>query len=176
MGDFNINLLNCNHHMETHDYVDTMFSNSLIPQITKPTRITPTTATLIDTIYSNDILGEYNQLHGIFYTDISDHLPIFLLTKLNNDIKDDVTMETRIYNDQTIALFKSIIDTICWNDVYASEDPPKSYTSFLKKISLAKKKVRKGKHKVWITKGFRNSIKTKHKLYMFFLRKPTVFN
>ena len=50
MGDFNINLLNCDHHMETHDYVDTMFSNSLIPQITKPTRITPTTATIIDSI------------------------------------------------------------------------------------------------------------------------------
>ena len=137
MGDFNINLLNYDHHMETHDYVDTMFSNSLIPQITKPTRITPTTATLIDNIYSNDILGEYNQLHGILYTDISDHLPIFLLTKLNNDIKDDVTIETRIYNDQTIASFKSMIDTICWNDVYASEDPQKSYTSFLKKMSLA---------------------------------------
>ena len=133
MGDFNINLLNYDHHMETHDYVDTMFSNTIIPQITKPTRITPTTATLIDNIYSNDILGEYNQLHGILYTDISDHLSIFLLTKLNNDIKDDVTIETRIYNDQTIDLFKSIIDTICWNDVYASEDPPKNYTSFLKK-------------------------------------------
>ena len=66
MGDFNINLLNYDHHMETHDYVDTMFSNSLIPQITKPTRITPTTAKLIYNIYSNDILGEYNQLHGLY--------------------------------------------------------------------------------------------------------------
>ena len=51
------------------------------------------------------------------YTDISDHLPIVLI--------NDVTIGTRIYNDQTIALFKSIIDTICWKDVYASEDPPK---------------------------------------------------
>ena len=48
MGDFNINLLNYDHHMETHDYVAAVFSNCLIPQITKPTRITPTTATLID--------------------------------------------------------------------------------------------------------------------------------
>ena len=67
MDDFNINLLNYDHHMETHDYVDTIFSNSLIPQITKPTRITPTTPTLIFNIYSNDILSEYNQLHGILY-------------------------------------------------------------------------------------------------------------
>ena len=91
IGYFNINLLNYDHHVETHDYVGTMFSNSLISQITKPIRIIPTTATILDNIYSNYILGEYNQLHGILCTDISDHLPIFLLTKLNNDITDDVT-------------------------------------------------------------------------------------
>ena len=67
--------------METHDYVDAMFLNSLIPQITKPTRITPTTATLIDIVHCicNDILGEQNQLQGILYSDISDHFPIFVL-------------------------------------------------------------------------------------------------
>ena len=65
-----------------------------------------------------------------YFIDISDHLPIFLLTKLNNDIKDDVTIKTGIYNDQTIALFKSIIYTICWNDVYASEDPQKVILHF----------------------------------------------
>ena len=65
IGDFNITLLNYDHRMETHIYVDAMFSNSLIPQITKHTTIIPITATLVDTIYSNDILGEYNQLQGI---------------------------------------------------------------------------------------------------------------
>ena len=131
MGDFNINLLNNDNNMDTHDYVDTVFSNSLIPQITNPTRIKRTTTTLIYNIYSNYIFGEYNQLHGILYTDISDHLPIFLLTQLNNNnIKDDVTIEIRIYTDHTVALFKSIIDTICWTDVYECEDPQKSYTIF----------------------------------------------
>ena len=67
MSDFNINLSNYDHHMETHDYVGAMFSNSLIPQIMKPTRITPTTATLINNIYSNYILGEHNQLQVILY-------------------------------------------------------------------------------------------------------------
>ena len=62
-----------------------MFSITLIPQITKPTIITPTTATIIDNIYSNDILCEYNQLQGILYSYISDHLPIFILTTLYND-------------------------------------------------------------------------------------------
>ena len=95
--------------METHDYVDAMFSNSLIPQITKPTRITPTTATLIDNIYSNDILGEYNQLQGMLCSDSSDHLPIFILTPLNNNKHDYVTIETRKYTHthHIISLFKA---------------------------------------------------------------------
>ena len=66
-GDFNFNLLNYDHRTETRDYVDTMFSNVFLPLITKPTRITPTSATLIDNIYSNDIPGENTQMQGIIY-------------------------------------------------------------------------------------------------------------
>ena len=109
MGDFNINLLNYDLHTETHDYVDTIFSNVFLPLITKPTRITPTSATLIDNIYSNNLPGEYTQMQGMIYTDISDHLPIFLLTKLNNNTKDDTITETRLYNDHTIATFRWIL-------------------------------------------------------------------
>ena len=65
-------------HMETQDYIDAMFQHSFIPLINKPTRTTTTTATVIDNIYSNDVLGTNYLLHGIIYSDISDHLPIFL--------------------------------------------------------------------------------------------------
>ena len=61
MYDFKINLLTYDRLMELHYFVEAMFSNCLIPQIKKPTRITPTIATLIITLYSNDILGEHNQ-------------------------------------------------------------------------------------------------------------------
>ena len=93
--------------METHDYVDAMFSNYLIPQITKQTRITPTTATLIDNIYNNDILDENNQLQGILCSDSSDHLPIFILTTLNNDKHDYVTIEIKKYTHHIISLLKA---------------------------------------------------------------------
>ena len=79
MGDFDINLLNYDHNAETRYYVDTMYSNAFLPLITKPTRITPTSATLIANIYSNNISGEK-----------------FLLTKLNNNNnpKDDTIIKT----------------------------------------------------------------------------------
>jgi len=62
-----------------------------MPQITKPTRITP--ATLVDNIYGNDILAEHNQLQWILYSDMSDYLPSFLLTTLNNDKQYYVTID-----------------------------------------------------------------------------------
>ena len=48
-----------------------------------------------DNIYSNDLMGNNNQINGILYADISDHLPILVLTKLNSDFKDDIIIETR---------------------------------------------------------------------------------
>ena len=74
-------------------------------------------------------------MHGIIYTDKSDHLPIFLLTKLNNNTKDDTITETRLYNDHTIATFRYIVDNIFWGDVYACQDPEESYKMFLYKIT-----------------------------------------
>ena len=77
MGDFNINLINYDSHMETQDNIDAMFEHSFIPLINKPIRIITTTATIIDTIDSNYVLGTDYHSHGIMYTYISDDLSIF---------------------------------------------------------------------------------------------------
>ena len=169
MGDFNINLLYYDHHAETHDYVDTVYSNAFLTLITKPTRITPTSATLIDNIYSNDIPDENTQMQGIIYTDISDHLPIFLLTKLNNNTKDDTIIKTRLYNDQTIATFRCSVDKIVWDDVYECQDPEESYKMFLNKITqaydkafpLVKKKPEERNINPGLPKGLKNPSKQK---------------
>ena len=53
-----------------------------MPTITRPTRITSESATLIDNIYvSGNKLD--NLLSGILVADISDHFPIFLITGKN---------------------------------------------------------------------------------------------
>ena len=54
MGDFNIDLLKVGDHRPTHDYLELIFSYSSLPTIYKPTRITKTTATIIDNILTND--------------------------------------------------------------------------------------------------------------------------
>ena len=75
LGDFNINLLNYNDHQPTNDFLDSLASNSFIPYILHPTRITSHSKTLIDNIFSNYISPE--RISGNITSTISDHLPQF---------------------------------------------------------------------------------------------------
>ena len=79
LGDMNIDLLKHHIHQQTTRYLDMLYSHDLLPVITKPTRITSHTATLIDHIYTNTV----NRLiSGILTTDISDHLPVFCMADI----------------------------------------------------------------------------------------------
>ena len=48
LGDFNVNLWNYNEHNQTNEFLDSLASNSFIPLILQPTRITSHSNTLID--------------------------------------------------------------------------------------------------------------------------------
>ena len=73
-GDINIDFLKYNEHSQTEEFLDMLFANNVLPIITKPTRLTDHTATLIDHIYTNS-LQKFTA--GIVTVDITDHLPIF---------------------------------------------------------------------------------------------------
>ena len=72
LGDFNVNLLNYNEHNQTNEFLDSVASNSFIPLILQPTRITSHSNTLIDHIFSNVI--EPDITSGNLTVTISDHL------------------------------------------------------------------------------------------------------
>jgi hypothetical protein len=76
LGDFNINLLNADRHVQTSEFLENCYATSLFPRITKPTRLCDNTATLIDNIFASITHKEYS-INGLFATDISDHFPIF---------------------------------------------------------------------------------------------------
>ena len=87
MGDFNLDLLNYHSHLFVTEFLDIMYSNMFLPLITRLTRVTSNTATLIDIIFTNR-LDNYS-FSGLLFTDISDHLPIFCftyrLTRIDNN-------------------------------------------------------------------------------------------
>ena len=74
-GDFNLDLLN----LPTKRFIDMMFSLGMFPLISKPSRITDVSATLIDNIFTNELT--YTITSGLLINDISDHLPVFAICR-----------------------------------------------------------------------------------------------
>ena len=74
-GDFNLDLLKHESHSVTAQFIESLFAFSFLPMITKPTRITAHSATLIDNIFTNNTT--VSSKNGLIISDISDHLPIF---------------------------------------------------------------------------------------------------
>ena len=72
-----MSLLNYNEHNQTNESLDSLTSNSFIPLILQPTRITSHSNTLIDNIFSNVI--DPDIISGNLTATISDHLPQFAI-------------------------------------------------------------------------------------------------
>ena len=88
LGDINVNLLNYNEHNQTNEFLDPLDSNSYIPLILQPTRITSLTNTLIDYIFLNFI--DPNIISGNLTATILDHLPQFsIIPNMFGNISDD---------------------------------------------------------------------------------------
>ena len=64
----------------------TSFILFFLPLIGKPTRITTNTTTLIDNIFTNVFDDKAACINGLLCADISDHIPIFHIHKLSNEI------------------------------------------------------------------------------------------
>ena len=65
MGDFNLNLLQYNHHVPSQEFIDSLFSHAFLPLISNPTRLTSYSATLIDNIFTNNLAQSV--FSGIIY-------------------------------------------------------------------------------------------------------------
>uniref|UniRef100_A0A8C6MEW6 Reverse transcriptase domain-containing protein n=1 Tax=Nothobranchius furzeri TaxID=105023 RepID=A0A8C6MEW6_NOTFU len=179
-GDFNIDLLNQRNKM-TRDFMDVMSSRSLYPVITQPTRITSTCATLIDNIYTNEIEKTANS--GLLISDISDHLPIFIIHK--NAFKKpkelDQIKHVRIRTEDAITAFCNDLLKENWSGVYV-KDVNVAYDTFLKTykslynkncpVVVCRKKINMNVEP-WLTKGLLKSCKRKNKLYRDFVRYRT---
>ena len=63
-----------------------MFRLGIYPVITKPTRISNVSATLIDNIFTDDINRDITS--GLPFTDIGDHLPVFVTCTCDGDLSN----------------------------------------------------------------------------------------
>ena len=77
MGDFNVDLIKTGTHGSTAEFLWGFTSGGFYPLVSLPTRLTDTTATLIDNILMNNLGAKMEA--GLVMVRVSDHLPIFAM-------------------------------------------------------------------------------------------------
>ena len=177
-GDFNIDLLKYNECDKIQNFANSIFSNSLQPHIFSPTRITHTSNTLIDNIYSN--LINYDIVAGNVTLKISDHFPQFMFMYGKSSLETEKTQSDKIFRDFSDfdqKNFSQILSNKNWkneleidkNDVNNSLDKFNNILNSLieEHIPIKTRKTKKAhiKRKHWVTQGLVNSIERKNKLY-----------
>jgi hypothetical protein len=178
VGDFNINLLNVDNHIPSSDFIEMLFSNSFLPTINKPTRITKSSATIIDNIFVNKLFDK-SVTSGIIANSISDHCPIFLFTPFHTKQTNvDSCITKRIFSERNITKFNNSLGSINWDDCYAQSNCQTAFTEFYNNYKscfdqcfpLTKIKAGYKNRKPWLTQELKNSIKLKNKLYCKYLK------
>jgi hypothetical protein len=179
--DQNFNYLNTETHANTLNLLDTFISAGFLPTITKPTRITYNSSTLIDNIYVRT-QSLQTLSSGIITTYISDHLPIFMfLGKQTSVKKQPIIIKYRALDNTAIDNIKSELDNINWDilDTYHLNEAVNFLsTKILITLDLhAPEKTRLISRKnqlrqPWMSSALLNSSKSSDKLFKKSLGKP----
>ena len=99
-------------------------------KITLPTRITQTSATLLDHIFSNSD-PEWKEC-GIIYSSLSDQLPIFSLSKCTQH-EDNIGSKPVLIRNTSIenkTKFKEKLLLNDWTQFMINEDPSTAFSEF----------------------------------------------
>ena len=125
LGDFNINLLGVNNSDIPGEFLDIIYSSFFKPLISKPTRITTNTATLIDNIFTNVFDDKAAYINGLLCAGISDHIPIFHIHNLSNEnLRENKKVKhIRKYDRHSMESFISNLDCTDWRKTKNNEDP-----------------------------------------------------
>ena len=166
--DHNLDFLKSDSHSGTSQFIQ---HNT----ITRPTRITRNSATLIDNILvSQSLCGRYDS--GILVDDISDHLPsVCVLRSLKGAGKDPVQIISRDTRPRNMAALKRHLQSYDWQTVLSTPDANIAMTYLHDTIksevnlcipemtrTLKRKQVRCDP---WITSSLKRSIDKSKRLY-----------
>ena len=181
--DHNLDLVKYNIHPLTNDFLQLNLEKQLLPTITKPTRVTRSTATLIDNI----IVGrkfQTNYESKILVSDLSDHFPCLLNihnTQLFKRKKSTVT--TRGLNSIRLEEISVKLNQIKWTEELDHKNTSEAFDRFhnilmntldeiapYHTVTIANDKLRRDP---WRSIGLLKSLKKQQLLYKQFLSNRT---
>ena len=175
LGDINIDLLQVPNDRFIKNYADNLIGHSIKCLINKPTRISNTSETLLDHIYTN-CFNSSNITSGITITDIPDHLPTFIyINALRSKTKITETLYIRDTSNFSIDKFCEDLNAKLKNLTKSESRSPHSqlekfvetFTNTVNLHAPRRSATRKKKQlkKAWITGGLLKSIKIKNNMY-----------
>ena len=135
-GDFNLDLLKHESHSVTAQFLESLFAFGFLPMITKPTRITAHSATLIDNIFTNNTT--VSSKSGLIISDISDHLPIFSIVFGHYLCKDSNSFTIRDTSEIRVNEFRHKLENTNWDfsdQANHANDPNTAYNIFIDKYT-----------------------------------------
>ena len=177
-GDFNVCLLKESNNKNSLDLIDMMRCYYMYPLIDKPTRVTDTSASLIDHIWTNIPFGTSS---GVLISDITDHYPVFT-EFFNHKCHESslIKIKFRDYSSMNIEYFRKIVTEVDWHRVLGDSNNPEimveKFNSEINKLfncafpiktkNISKKRI----NSPWLSKALLNSIRLKHLNYKFVKR------
>ena len=179
--DHNMDLLKTSKHTNTQDFLDYNIDVNMLPTINKPTRITDSSATLIDNIFiSSRLQEEYGS--GIIISDISDHMPILLrLNGVHQPLTIHQTVTYRKVTDDNIKALNDYLEQQSWNEELKDLNTEDSFNKLHDIVQAGMNKfipqktrkcTKKGRiHEPWITKGIKKSMVKQRVLYKISISK-----
>ena len=134
--DHNLDLLKQSIHPKTHEFLECILDQNLLPAITKPTRISKTSVTLIDNILlSKKLQPEYESM--IIIDDLSDQLPCLVTLRNFKQIESKNFIMKRIINNKAIDKIKADLSHVDWNLLLNKKSVSDSFHTFHREVMTA---------------------------------------
>ena len=162
-------------------YMTTLMSFKYLPYITVPSRITQLSTTCIDHIFVKTSHKDkvLNIMSGLFYCEITDHLPCFLSLKFEKYNRMDERPMIRIFGEKNCAFFVQKMQSYNWNEIH-NDTGEEIYDKFIAAVHniyqqafpLVRVSRKRWRDKPWLTKALKVSIKHKNKLYREYILHP----
>ena len=136
-GDFNIDLIKYDRDLSSQNLITVLEKYGFLQLVSRPTRITDHSATLIDHVYTNCI--ENIVSCNVLTVDIPDHLATLTTLSLGsatqqrekvgvNRKKGNVKL--RLFNEANNLKFKNLIASETWGEVHSEESAEAKYNKF----------------------------------------------
>ena len=195
VGDFNQDLIKFENDVDCQNLVDNAHNHGFEQLISRPTRITEHSATLIDHVYTNNIDSTLSC--NIITTDLSDHLAthtritlgcstIIETRKNTNDTHKN--FDIRIFNEANNETFKQLINDESWDEITDNMDAQSAFnkleeiytkhynTAFPLKSNHVRRKNERQDPKPWILPWLEDACARKQDAYHKFVKTPTPEN